>query len=186
MNGKLRKLTTSLVLQVFWDDNASVVKKSVFPGGSSLSAQTYNSLADVQKFITLGTFIISRSASNRWKDQKVFYNSCIWFQVRFPSDQSKICTYWLLLAVKSDSASVSKFSFWSFLGEFEDAHLSWYFRGMMWCLSCSRYSLLKVYVLNPELRRCNLGAALSSFECHCQSFCSFCLSKAPDHDTPSH
>jgi hypothetical protein len=49
MTEKLRKLTTSLVLQVFWDDIASVVKNIVFPGGSSLSAQTYNSLADIQK-----------------------------------------------------------------------------------------------------------------------------------------
>jgi hypothetical protein len=47
MNEKLRKLTTSLVLQVFWDDNALVVKNVVFQGGSSLSAQTYNNLADV-------------------------------------------------------------------------------------------------------------------------------------------
>jgi hypothetical protein len=49
MNRKLKKLTTSLELQIFWDDNASVVKNTVFLGGSSLSAQTYRSLADVQK-----------------------------------------------------------------------------------------------------------------------------------------
>jgi hypothetical protein len=47
MTGNLRNLTMSLVLQVFSDDNASVVKNAVFPGGFSLSAQTYNSLADV-------------------------------------------------------------------------------------------------------------------------------------------
>jgi hypothetical protein len=45
-------------MQVFWNDDASVVKKPVFPGGSSLLAQTYNSLGDVQKFITLRLFII--------------------------------------------------------------------------------------------------------------------------------
>jgi hypothetical protein len=43
MDGKFRKFTTSLVLQVFRDDNASVVKNEVFPDGSSLSAQTYSS-----------------------------------------------------------------------------------------------------------------------------------------------
>jgi hypothetical protein len=60
------------------------------------------------------------------------------------------------------------------------------FHGMIWCLSHSHCSLVEVYVLNPELRRCNLGAALSSFECHCQSFLSFGSSKSPDCDTPSH
>jgi hypothetical protein len=64
----------SLVLQAFWDDNASVVKNTVFPGGSSLLAQTYNSLADVQKFITLKPFNISLRANNHWKDEIVFYN----------------------------------------------------------------------------------------------------------------
>jgi hypothetical protein len=62
---------------------ASVVKKEVFPGGSNLSAQTYSSMADVQKFITLRRVIASRRANNRWKDQKVFYNSCICRQVIF-------------------------------------------------------------------------------------------------------
>jgi hypothetical protein len=38
-----------------------------FPRGSSLSAQTYSSLADVQKFITLKLFILSRHANNFWK-----------------------------------------------------------------------------------------------------------------------
>jgi hypothetical protein len=47
MDGKLRKLTTSLVLQVFWYDDASVVKNTVVLGGSSLSAQTYSSSSDV-------------------------------------------------------------------------------------------------------------------------------------------
>jgi hypothetical protein len=59
MTGKLRKLTTSLVLQVFRDDNVSGVKNAVFPGGFSLSAQIYSCLADVQKFVTLRPLIIS-------------------------------------------------------------------------------------------------------------------------------
>jgi hypothetical protein len=74
----------SLVLQVFSDDNASVVKQNaLFPGGSSLSAQTYSSLADVKKFITLKPFILSRHANNHWKEEKVFYNYCIGLPVRF-------------------------------------------------------------------------------------------------------
>jgi hypothetical protein len=55
----------SLVLQVFRDDNASVVKNAVFPGGSNLSAQTYSSLAAVQKFITLRPFVVSGRVNNR-------------------------------------------------------------------------------------------------------------------------
>jgi hypothetical protein len=90
MNGKLRKLTTSFVLQVFWDAKASVVRKAVFPGGSSLSAKTYNSLADVQKFITLRPFIQSRHANNHLEHQKVLYNSCMWLQVIFPSEKSQL------------------------------------------------------------------------------------------------
>jgi hypothetical protein len=42
----------SLLLQVFWKDDVSVVENIVFPGCSSLSALTYNSLADVQKIIS--------------------------------------------------------------------------------------------------------------------------------------
>jgi hypothetical protein len=83
MNEKLRKWTMSLVLQVFWDDNASMVKNAVFPGGSSLSAQAYSSLADVQKFITLRMFIVSGHVNNRWKEERVLYNYCIGLLVRF-------------------------------------------------------------------------------------------------------
>jgi hypothetical protein len=37
----------SLLLQVFWNKDAPVVENAVLPGYSSLSALTYNSLADV-------------------------------------------------------------------------------------------------------------------------------------------
>jgi hypothetical protein len=83
MTEKLRKLTTSLVLQVFWDDSASVVKNTVFLSGSSLSAHTYNSLADVQKCITPKPLTVPGRASNHWKYEKVFYNYCIRLMVRF-------------------------------------------------------------------------------------------------------
>jgi hypothetical protein len=39
-------------------------KNVVFPGGSSLLAQTYNSLADFQNFITLRMFIVSGPVNN--------------------------------------------------------------------------------------------------------------------------
>jgi hypothetical protein len=34
---------------------------------------TYNSLADVQKFITLRPFVVSGSVNNRWKDEELIY-----------------------------------------------------------------------------------------------------------------
>jgi hypothetical protein len=86
MTRTLRKLTTSLVLQVFRNDN-SVVKNAVFPCGSSLSAQTYSSLANVQKCITPKPLTVSGHASNHWKDEKVIYNYCIGLMVIFSSDQ---------------------------------------------------------------------------------------------------
>jgi hypothetical protein len=67
MNGKHKKLAISFLLQVFWNDNASVVKNAVFPGCSSMSALTYSSLVDVQKFITLRWFIVPGSVNNHWK-----------------------------------------------------------------------------------------------------------------------
>jgi hypothetical protein len=63
----------SFLLQVFWNKEASVVKNAVFPGCSSLSALTYSSLADVQKFITLRPFLVSGSLNNRWKAEKLLY-----------------------------------------------------------------------------------------------------------------
>jgi hypothetical protein len=63
----------SFMLQVFWNDDVSVVKNAVFPGCFSLSALTYSSLADVQKFITLVLFIVSGSVNTRWKAEKLFY-----------------------------------------------------------------------------------------------------------------
>jgi hypothetical protein len=51
-----------------------VVKNAVVPGGSSLSVQTYSSLTDVQKLITLRLFIILVHVNNRWKEERVIYN----------------------------------------------------------------------------------------------------------------
>jgi hypothetical protein len=71
--GKREKLDTSMLLKVFWNEDASVVKTAVFPGCSSLSAQAYSSLTEIQKFITLRPFAISGSVNNRWKAEKLLY-----------------------------------------------------------------------------------------------------------------
>jgi hypothetical protein len=65
MNGKHKKLAMSLLFQVFWNDKACVIKNTVFPGCFSLSALTYSSLTDVQKFLTPRPFIVSESVNTR-------------------------------------------------------------------------------------------------------------------------
>jgi hypothetical protein len=50
-----------------------MVENAVLPGCSSLSALTYSSLADVQKFITLRLFVVSGSVNNRWKAERLLY-----------------------------------------------------------------------------------------------------------------
>jgi hypothetical protein len=108
MNGKFRKLTMSLVLQYFWDDNASVVKKAVFSDGSSLSAQTYSSLADVQKFINLRPFIVSRHANNRLKEERVFYFWHVSARIEFSDCCSQSSQNWR----RCQKIFVLKFSWW--------------------------------------------------------------------------
>jgi hypothetical protein len=73
MTGKRKKLAMSFLLQVLWNDEASMVKKVGFPDCSSLSALTYGGLADVQKFITLRLFIVLKSVNNHWKYEKLLY-----------------------------------------------------------------------------------------------------------------
>jgi hypothetical protein len=50
------------------NDTVSMVEHAVLPWCSRLTALTYNSLADVQKFITHRPFIVLGSLNNRWKD----------------------------------------------------------------------------------------------------------------------
>jgi hypothetical protein len=47
MDGMRDKIATSLLLKVFWNEDASVVKTAVFLGCSSLSALAYNSLTEI-------------------------------------------------------------------------------------------------------------------------------------------
>jgi hypothetical protein len=146
-----RKLTKSLVLQFFWDDNVLVVKNAVVPDGSSLSAQTYNSLTDVQKLITLRPFIISVRINNRSKEERVVYNYCIGLLIRFLTRQCQNWIFWLLLVVEADLHRCQKFSFWSFLGEFKDGHLSWCFNIMMGHLPYFCWSFLECYTFGSPI-----------------------------------
>jgi hypothetical protein len=66
-------LAMSFFLPVFWNDDVSMVEHAVFPGCSRLTALTYNSLADIQKFITVRPFIGSGNLNNRWKSEKLLY-----------------------------------------------------------------------------------------------------------------
>jgi hypothetical protein len=62
-----------------------VVENADLPGCSSLSALTYNSSSDVQKFITLRLFIVSVRVNNCRKDKGVFYNSCMGLPPQIPA-----------------------------------------------------------------------------------------------------
>jgi hypothetical protein len=73
MDGKRKKLSASFMLEVFWNDDVCVVENAVCPGCSSLTALTYSSWADVQKYITLIPFVGSGSVNNCWKDEKLIY-----------------------------------------------------------------------------------------------------------------
>jgi hypothetical protein len=67
-----------------------VVKNAVFSGGFSLSAQTYNNLADVKKFIALRPFAVSGRVNNRWKEERVLYNYYIGLMVIFSPERFQI------------------------------------------------------------------------------------------------
>jgi hypothetical protein len=73
MTGKRKKLAVSFLLEVFWNDDVSMVKDAGFPGCSSMSVLTYSSLADVQKFVTRSPFILSGSINARRKAEKLLY-----------------------------------------------------------------------------------------------------------------
>jgi hypothetical protein len=93
LNGKLRELTTSLVLKVSWDSICVWVKSSDFSDYSNLLRAEFQQPGRLQNCITPKPFIESKRANNRWKDKKVLYNSCIWLWARFPSVRSQLCTY---------------------------------------------------------------------------------------------
>jgi hypothetical protein len=73
MTGKREKITTCLLLQVFWNKETSMGKNAVFPDCFRLSALTYSRMAEVQKFITLSPLSVSGSVNNCWKAEKLFY-----------------------------------------------------------------------------------------------------------------
>jgi hypothetical protein len=53
-----------------WDFESKVQVSQIY---SSLSAQKYSSLTDVQKIITPRTIIVSGRVNDHWKDKKLVY-----------------------------------------------------------------------------------------------------------------
>jgi hypothetical protein len=87
MTEKWIKLATSLVLQVFWDDNASVVKNVVFLGGSVCQHRLTAAELMFKNSLTPKPFTLSGRVNNCWKEERVLYNYCIGLQVRFQACQ---------------------------------------------------------------------------------------------------
>jgi hypothetical protein len=79
-----------LILEVSWDCIQSGVKSSDFMGYLILSRTDFQQPGQFQKAVTPKPPIISRCESNRWKDEKVFYNYCIGLLVRFQPCQFQI------------------------------------------------------------------------------------------------
>jgi hypothetical protein len=61
--------------------------------------------------LTSGPHAITASLLLTAAPATVIYNSCIGLMVRFPSEQSQICIFGLLITVKSDLMSTSKILF---------------------------------------------------------------------------
>jgi hypothetical protein len=141
-------------------------KMQISPGCSSLSARTYISLADVQKFITIKPFILSKRVNNRRKGERVFYNYCTEFLVRFQTCQRQNWIFWLLLVVKSDLTSVS---------EIFVLKIPWWIQGWTPVVALQHHDGAFIYLvslglywgvipLTPKLRGYNPEAAINSFE----------------------
>jgi hypothetical protein len=84
MNGKLKKLTTSLVLEVFWDCAWTGLKKLKSSDCSNLISLEFQQSGRLQNCITTKPWIVSRCVNNRWKEKKVFYNSFIGLLSKIP------------------------------------------------------------------------------------------------------
>jgi hypothetical protein len=82
-------ITGFLRLQLNWGSNVQISPDAQFG-----PEQNFSSPVQLRKVITPKPLIVSGRADNRWKDQKVLYNSCIWLLVRFPSEQSQLYTYY--------------------------------------------------------------------------------------------
>jgi hypothetical protein len=92
--------------------------------------QNFSSPVNFKKSI-LKPLIVLGHANNHQKVDNAFYNSCIGLTVRFPTEQSEIYNFGLLLTVKSELTSAPRFSFWNILGEIKDGHplgvlVAWY------------------------------------------------------------
>jgi hypothetical protein len=123
----MRKISTMLELKVSWDYIGIGVKNSDFSECSILSRTKFQQPDQLWKLITAKPLIVSRSASNSWKEEKVFYNSCIQIMVRFFIEQLQNFIFLLPLIVKPDLPSVPKKFIECFADIFEDDHFPWCF-----------------------------------------------------------
>jgi hypothetical protein len=87
------------------------VQRSDFSECSIMFRTEFQQSDQIWSIISPKPLIVYWHANNRWKYQKVFYNSCICLLVRFSSEQSQIYNFWLLLIVKLDLISLSKICF---------------------------------------------------------------------------
>jgi hypothetical protein len=172
MNGKLRKLIASLILEVFWDGTWTGLKSLQFSDRSNLISLGFQQSSQLQNGITPKSFIVSMCANNRWKAEKVFYKFGIQILTRFQTQQSQSQKFSLLLIVKSGLMAVPKFSFWHSVGRLEDDRFP--------CCTCSflllfiigfalKVGIERVITLEPPWTRLNhisFGSPKGTCPCH--------------------
>jgi hypothetical protein len=141
MNGKLIKLTTILVLEVFWDCACTGLKSSKFSDCSNLISPEFQQSGQLQNCITPKPWIILGRVNNLWKVRKVLYKFGIQTLTRFQTQQSQAYNFELLLVVKSGSTAVPKFLFWCYVGKLEDDHFL-----------CCMYSFLFLFIIGYALK----------------------------------
>jgi hypothetical protein len=83
MTEKLRKLTTSLILEVFWDCTWTRLKNLKFSDWSNLISPEIQQSDWLQNCITSKPFIVSRCANHRWNDEKLLYTFSVEIYIRF-------------------------------------------------------------------------------------------------------
>jgi hypothetical protein len=130
-----------LVLKVSWDYVLIGVKSSDCSRCPILSKQNFSSPVDLKKVITPKTLILLRRINNRWKEEKVLYNSCVGSIVRFSSEQSHIYIFWLWLAVKSELMSAPKIFVLKSSWRIQGWPSTWGSGSMMWPSSYIRGGL---------------------------------------------
>jgi hypothetical protein len=88
MTKNLKKLTMSLVLEVFYDCAWTRLKSLKFSVSSNLISPEFQQSGRLRNCITPRPLILSGRVNNRWKEERVFYKYCMGLRVRF-----QICQY---------------------------------------------------------------------------------------------